>query len=614
MKPALVWTAFAACLAVVLAAMAWNTATVLRLERAEAEASAQAAMEENIRLALWRMDSMLTSLLARESARPYFHYGSFYAPEAPYTRMLAGTAAAPGLVASPLLREAPDSVLIHFQRAPGGALTSPQAPSGPLAARAVAEGHTTGPELAERRARLDDLRARLSAPDALLARLPPQPQAPPAREETAPPDPARNPLADEAPPREAKLAQQYKNVKEFEARQQSVDLNRLGSAGSDPAAGGSGTGQVEAGAMSAFWSGPALILARRVHIDGALYVQGCWLDWPRLQRELQASVADLLPSARLEPIDGTEGGSTGARSRGPVVYGSVAADDERRLAALPLRLLPGRGLEPPAPVLSPTRLTLVGAWAGLLVAAASVAALLGGVLALSERRRVFVSAVTHELRTPLTTFRLYTDMLAEGMVPAEEKRREYLGRLRAEAERLGHLVENVLFYSRLEGGRSGGARSLVDLAETLASMRPALGGRAERSGLQLSLTNTAGGPVRVLVDVSALEQVAQNLVDNACKYAAASEPPLIELAVGREGSRAFVHVRDHGPGLTKAERRRLFRPFSKSDHEAAAKGPGVGLGLALSRRLMRAQGGDLAHDPAVTRGARFVVTLPLARS
>jgi signal transduction histidine kinase len=58
-------------------------------------------------------------------------------------------------------------------------------------------------------------------------------------------------------------------------------------------------------------------------------------------------------------------------------------------------------------------------------------------------------------------------------------------------------------------------------------------------------------------------------------------------------------VRDHGPGLTRTERRRLFRPFSKSDREAAVQGPGVGLGLALSRRLMRAQGGDL-----VLRGRR----------
>ena len=74
---------------------------------------------------------------------------------------------------------------------------------------------------------------------------------------------------------------------------------------------------------------------------------------------------------------------------------------------------------------------------------------------LSERRGAFVSAVTHELRTPLTTLRMYTEMLADGMVPDEPRRRSYLQTLRAEADRLGHLVENVLAYSRLERNRRG---------------------------------------------------------------------------------------------------------------------------------------------------------------
>jgi K+-sensing histidine kinase KdpD len=75
-----------------------------------------------------------------------------------------------------------------------------------------------------------------------------------------------------------------------------------------------------------------------------------------------------------------------------------------------------------------------------------------------------------------------------------------------------------------------------------------------------------------------------------------------------------IRVRDHGPGRSKTDGRRLFREFSKSDREAAASRPGVGLGLALSRRLMRAQGGDLALDESVTDGAAFVVRLPLEES
>jgi signal transduction histidine kinase len=99
-------------------------------------------------------------------------------------------------------------------------------------------------------------------------------------------------------------------------------------------------------------------------------------------------------------------------------------------------------------------------------------------------------------------------------------------------------------------------------------------------------------------------------VDNACRYASGSQPPLVHLELLRREGRTLLRVRDHGPGLAKADRRRLFRAFYKSDHEAAAGGPGVGLGLALSRRLMRAQGGDLLLDETVGDGAGFVVVLP----
>ena len=113
-----------------------------------------------------------------------------------------------------------------------------------------------------------------------------------------------------------------------------------------------------------------------------------------------------------------------------------------------------------------------------------------------------------------------------------------------------------------------------------------------------------------LIDRSALEQILVNLVDNACKYAAASAPPIVRIRLERAGLRVLVHVRDHGPGFSKRDRRRLFRPFSKSDRDAATSAPGVGLGLALSQRLARAQGGDLRLEEPRDGGAAFVISLP----
>jgi signal transduction histidine kinase len=103
-----------------------------------------------------------------------------------------------------------------------------------------------------------------------------------------------------------------------------------------------------------------------------------------------------------------------------------------------------------------------------------------------------------------------------------------------------------------------------------------------------------------------------NLVDNAGKYAAAAADRRLHLSLQPNGKTAELRLRDHGPGVSAAARKRLFDSFSKSAHEAAHTAPGVGLGLALSRRLARDMGGDLQLDPRGADGACFILTLPLA--
>ncbi len=571
----MVWSSFAAGAAALAAVLAWTTVLGLRLETAEAQARAQAVLEENTRLALWRMDSLLTPLLAQENARPYFQYGAFHVAGRAYGQMLDLPEEGETVVASPVLREVSPRVLLHVQVGPDRRLSSPEVPTGTLRNLAIARGHVTAALLAARQNRLDILQQRLGAEASALVAV-----SLPARR---PPDVAV--VQNDAPAPQAE--QRVKSVREFEMRKQSYQ-NVL----PPPPRPVKMALPVSEGALTPLWIGDGLFLVRRVQVENAWYVQGCWLDWPALQTELLASVRDLLPAARLQPAP------------------PLAPEDERRLATLPVRLLPGPVAVPPAGV-SVLRLTLAGAWLCFVAAAASAAALLAGVMALSERRRVFVSAVTHELRTPLTTFRLYTDMLADGMVVGEERRREYLERLRTEAQRLGHLVENVLFYARIESGRGGVVRERLDLRAVVADNATRLGERAAAAGLTLVVA-PGDGAVTVVADRPAIEQVLVNLVDNACRYAADAQPPVVTIEVAAREREAPVRVRDHGPGLSKSERKRLFQPFSKSDKEAADSAPGVGLGLALSRQLARAQGGDLTLDAAVTDGAAFVLVVPLA--
>jgi signal transduction histidine kinase len=246
-----------------------------------------------------------------------------------------------------------------------------------------------------------------------------------------------------------------------------------------------------------------------------------------------------------------------------------------------------------------------------LLAGVAGAITLQSVLTLSERRGAFVSAVTHELRTPLTTFRMYAEMLADGMVPDAEQRQKYLNTLRVEADRLSHLVENVLQYARLERTKSGRRREPVSLAALVDHSHSRLADRAEQGELKLVLEwDETAGATTINTDLAAVEQILFNLVDNACKYASGTADRRLHLQITVKPRAVAITVRDHGPGIAAAGRKRLFQPFSKSVHEAANSAPGVGLGLALSRRLAIDLGGKLELQSPADGGAAFVLTLP----
>jgi signal transduction histidine kinase len=353
--------------------------------------------------------------------------------------------------------------------------------------------------------------------------------------------------------------------------------------------------------MQAVWCGPAgdeLVLARRVAAADGDAVQGCWVDWPAVRGWLLHASADLLPAARLEPV----------------TSGAAEPGDARLLASLPVRLVPGELAASTNGGSSPLRLSLVVAWACVLLASAAVGGLLRGVVSLSERRGAFVSAVTHELRTPLTTLRMYTEMLEGGMVEDESQRRHYLGTLRAEADRLGHLVENVLAYSRLERHRATTSETVESpLGDLLARPVERLADRARQAGMTLDADLPDGvAAVRVRANPTSLEQILFNLVDNACKYAAGSDERTIHLTAARYGDEVRLTVRDHGPGIAHGREPRLFKAFSKSVQEAANSAPGLGLGLALSKRLAHAMGAKLTLDAGCRDGTCFVLTLPTA--
>ncbi len=243
------------------------------------------------------------------------------------------------------------------------------------------------------------------------------------------------------------------------------------------------------------------------------------------------------------------------------------------------------------------------------LAALASALLLHGVLRLSERRAAFVSAVTHELRTPLTTFRMYSEMLAEGMVPLE-KQQQYACTLKAQADRLSYLVENVLQFARLERGPMKIIKERLTVTELLERFQLRLEERAAEGHMQLIFEIEESIAQHTLVTQAvAIEQILFNLVDNACKYAQPADDKRIVLSVSRSASHFQFCVRDFGPGISPIERRLMFQPFHRSKLAMENAVSGVGLGLALCHRMATSVGGRLFNKDCPT-GTMFILELP----
>lgn len=335
-------------------------------------------------------------------------------------------------------------------------------------------------------------------------------------------------------------------------------------------------------------------LTRRISDHGQIWVQGIWVDWDKLSACLLASVADILPEATLSPADGQ-------------------ADSYLTLAGIPAMLNPGNLPSLPANSLRTVWNSMAMAWFCGILALCGVIGFMIGLIRLSERRAVFVSAVTHELRTPLTTFNMYTEMLSSGLVP-RGKEAAYVDILKNEACRLTHLVDNVLSYARVEKNSVSLHPEKIPVPDLAAAVIARISPRLAAAGMdsQLSVAPELQKDA-VMADMTAVEQIVYNLADNAAKYAC-FDGSILKVELEREKRFLVLRVEDEGKGISDSLKGKLFRPFSRSAEEAAGKQPGVGLGLALSRELARSMGGDLCLEESSVHGCRFALRIPLSRA
>jgi heavy metal sensor kinase len=224
-----------------------------------------------------------------------------------------------------------------------------------------------------------------------------------------------------------------------------------------------------------------------------------------------------------------------------------------------------------------------------------------------DRQRRFTGEASHQLRTPLTALLGHVEVALRRERPVEEYRR-VLGGVQKQAERLRQLVDMLLFLARADAEAGPPETERLDLGAWLADHLGSWREHPRAADIRLVQADAPSGPLWVRAHAGLLGQALDNLLDNACKY---SDPgTAVMLRVWLAEGEVRLAVEDHGHGIGAEDLPHVFDPFFRSAEARRLGVGGVGLGLAVTARIVQALGGriEVASEPG--RGSRFVLALP----
>ncbi|OGB61391.1 MAG: hypothetical protein A2Y94_07970 [Caldithrix sp. RBG_13_44_9] len=226
---------------------------------------------------------------------------------------------------------------------------------------------------------------------------------------------------------------------------------------------------------------------------------------------------------------------------------------------------------------------------------------------LAEMKSAFVSNVSHELRTPLSLIRMFAETLELERVKSEQKKKEYYKIIGQETERLTHLINNILNFSKMEAGRKEYHFQKVNLNQIARKVLSSYEFHLQEKGFNVSCQLNPDLP-DISGDEDALSEAVINLVDNAIKYS--RDKKFLEIRTSFQEQQIMLEVSDQGIGIAQAEHRKIFEKFYRVSSGMVHETKGTGLGLALVKNIVDAHQGHITLQSKPGEGSKFILHFP----
>jgi two-component system phosphate regulon sensor histidine kinase PhoR len=228
---------------------------------------------------------------------------------------------------------------------------------------------------------------------------------------------------------------------------------------------------------------------------------------------------------------------------------------------------------------------------------------------LERVRREFFANLSHELRTPLTAKLAYAETLMGGAIDDVENNARFIEKLYKHAARMSELISDISDLAAIESGKVKLAPGPVRLRSVVSEVIALAEARHNDCGIIFSVS--VPDDLFVMADLTRLEQILYNLIDNAIKFNKSAGT--VTITAKEEGGSARIDVEDTGAGIADADLPRVFERLYRADKSRSRKIEGTGLGLAIVKHLVQAHGGEVYATSEPGRGSRFTFTLPSAQ-